>query len=194
MWQNGTWTTLLPSEHMVRILHHGYTCHASLSQVRKICERQSYSVQQKKHTGTGIRAENRCKSTRTTSATIVSTSICAMLQPDGDTTDSNAQPDTTRGRARIQRTFSEIATKPNEGGMDPDVKTTTSPKELPGCAYGSTLPETPTVCRDKLSLTLSTNADRSKRNWLYHPTGCDTTSGAETIHKLQEDQEDQQFL
>ena len=33
MWQNGTRTTLLPSEHMVQILHHGYTCHASLSQV-----------------------------------------------------------------------------------------------------------------------------------------------------------------
>ena len=35
MWQNGTRTTLLASEHMVQILHHGYTCHASLSQVQK---------------------------------------------------------------------------------------------------------------------------------------------------------------
>ena len=110
--------TLLPSEHMMQILHHGYTCHASLSQVRKICERQSYRVKQKKHTGIGTRVENRCKSTRTTQATIVSTSTCATLQPDGDTTDSNAQLDTARGRAQMQRTFSEIATKPNEGGTD----------------------------------------------------------------------------
>ena len=45
----------------------------------KICERQSYSVKQKKHTGTGTRAESSCKSTRTTSTTIVSTSACATL-------------------------------------------------------------------------------------------------------------------
>ena len=33
MWRNGTWKTLLPSQHMVQILHHGYACHASVSQV-----------------------------------------------------------------------------------------------------------------------------------------------------------------
>ena len=57
-----------------------------------------------------------------TSTTIVSTSTCATLQLAGNTTDSNAQFDTAR-RARIQRTFSEITTKPDEGGTDPDVKT-----------------------------------------------------------------------
>ena len=97
-----------------------------------------------------------------TSATIVSTSTCTTLQPDGDTTDSNVQLDTGGGRAQIQRTFSEIATKPNEGGTDSDVKTTSSPKELSGRSHGSTLPETSTVCRNKLSLTLSTDANRSK--------------------------------
>ena len=60
-------------------------------------------------------------------------------------------------------TFLETATKPNEGGMDPDVKTTSSPKKLSGRSYGSTLPETSTVCRDKLSPTLSTDASRSKQ-------------------------------
>ena len=30
---NGTRKTLLPSQHMVQILHHGYACHASVSQV-----------------------------------------------------------------------------------------------------------------------------------------------------------------
>ena len=71
-----------------------------------------------------------------------------MLKPDGNTTDSNAKFDTARRRARIQRTFSEMATKPDEGGMDPDVKTIPSPKELSGHSHGSTLPETSTVCRD----------------------------------------------
>ena len=102
------------------------------------------------------------------------------LQSDGDTTDNIAQLDTAKGRARIQRTFSEIVTEPNEGGGDPDVKTTSSPKELSGRSHGPTLLGTSTVCRDKLSLTLSTKASRSKRNWPYHPTGCNTMSGAET--------------
>ena len=89
---------------------------------------------------------------------------------------------------RIQRTFSEIATKSNEGGPDPDVKTTSASKELSGRPHGPTLPGTSTVCRDKLSPTLSTKASRSKQNWPYHPTGCDTTSGAEayTTYKNQE--------
>ena len=116
---------------------------------------------------------------RLTSMTIVPTSTCATLQPDGDTTDANAQLDTARGKARIQSTFSEIATKSNEGGPDPDVKTTSASKELSGRPHGPTLPGTSTVCRDKLSLTLSTKASRSKRNWPYHPTGCDTVSSAE---------------
>ena len=121
---NRTRKTLLPSQHMVQILHHGYACNASCVASMKICERQSHSVKQKKHTGTGTRAESNCKSMRPTSTTIVPTSTCATLQPDGDTADANAQLDTARGRARIQRTFSEIATKSNEGGPDPDVKTT----------------------------------------------------------------------
>ena len=33
MWRNGTQKTVLSSQHMVQILHHGYTCHTSLSQV-----------------------------------------------------------------------------------------------------------------------------------------------------------------
>ena len=33
MWRNGTRKTLLSSQHMVQILHHGYSCHTSLSQV-----------------------------------------------------------------------------------------------------------------------------------------------------------------
>ena len=70
-----------------------------------------------------------------TSTTIVSTSTCATLQPDGDTTDSNARLDTARGRARIQRTFSEIATKPDEGDMDLNVKTTSLPKKLSGRSH-----------------------------------------------------------
>ena len=69
---------------------------------------------------------------RPTSTTVVSTSTCATLQPDRDTADNNAQLDTAKEGARIQRTFSEIATKPNEGGRDPDVKTASSPKELSG--------------------------------------------------------------
>ena len=81
---------------MVQILHHGHSCQASLSQVREICERQSNSVQQKKHTGTGTRAESDCKSTRPTPTTTVSTSACAKLQSDGSTTDSSAQFDTGR--------------------------------------------------------------------------------------------------
>ena len=36
---------------------------------------------------------------RPTSTTIVPTSTCATLQPDGDTADANAQLDTTRGKA-----------------------------------------------------------------------------------------------
>ena len=116
---------------------------------------------------------------RPTSTTIVPTSTYAMLQPDGDTAGANAQFDTARGKARIQRTFSEIATKSNEGGPDPDVRTTSASKELSGRLHGSKLPGTSTVCRDKLSLTLSTKASRSKQNWPYHPTGCDTMSGAE---------------
>ena len=71
-----------------------------------------------------------------------------MLQPDGDTTDSKARFDTSRGIARIKRIFSEIATKPDKGGTDSDVKTTSSPKKLSGRLYGSTLPESSTVCRD----------------------------------------------
>ena len=60
------------------------------------------------------------------------------------------------------------------------IVTTISPsKELSGCPHGPTLPGTTTVCRGKLSPTLSTKASRSKRNWPYHPTGCDTTSSAE---------------
>ena len=51
-------------------------------------------------------------------------------------------------RARIQRTFLEIATKPKGGGTDPDVKTTSSPKKLSGRSHGSMLPETSTVYRD----------------------------------------------
>ena len=57
----------------------------------------------------------------------------------------------------------------------PMSKTTSSPKELSGSSHGSTLPETSTVCRDKLSLTFSTDANRSKRNRPYHSTRCDTT-------------------
>ena len=71
-----------------------------------------------------------------------------MIQPDGNTTDGNAQLGTASGGARIQRTFSEIATKPNKGCTDPGVKTIPSPKELSGHLHGSMLPETPTVCRD----------------------------------------------
>ena len=112
---------------------------------RIICERQSHSMKQKKHTSTDTRAESNCKSTRTTSTTIVSTSTCATLQSDGNTTDSSAQFDTAKGRAQIQRTFSEITTKPNEGGLDPDVKTTSSPKELSGRSHGPTLPGTSAV-------------------------------------------------
>ena len=82
--------------------------------------------------GTGTRAESKCKSTRPTSTTIVPTSTCATLQPNGDTADSNAQLDTARGRARIQRTFSEITTKPDKGGTVPDVKTIPSSNELSG--------------------------------------------------------------
>ena len=117
---------------------------------------------------------------RPTSTKVVSTPTCATLQSDSDTADNNAQLDTAKGGARIQRTFSEIATKTNEGGRDPDVKTTSSPKELSGRSHGPTLPGTSTVCRDKFSLTLSTKASRSKRNWPYHPRGCNTTSGTET--------------
>ena len=60
----------------------------------------------------------------------------------------------------------------------PDVKTTSATKELSRRPHGPTLPGTSTVCRDKLSPTLSTKASRSKRNWPYHPTGCDTTPSA----------------
>ena len=81
---------------------------------------------------------------------------------------------------REERESREIATKPNEGGRDPDVKTASSPKELSGRSHGPTLPGTSTVCRDKSSPTLSTKACRGKRNWPYHPTGCTTTSGTET--------------
>ena len=84
---------------------------------------------------------------RPTSSTIVPTSTCATLQSDADTADNNAQLDTTKGRAQIQRTFSEIATKPDKGGTDSDVKSTSSPKKLSGRSYGPTLPETSTVCR-----------------------------------------------
>ena len=82
---------------------------------------------------------------RPTSTTIVPKSTCATLQPDGDTADANAQLDTARGKARIQRTFLEITTKSNEGGPDPDVKTTSTSKELPGLLHGPTLPGTSTV-------------------------------------------------
>ena len=116
---------------------------------------------------------------RPTSTTIVPTSTYATLQPDGDTADANARLDTAKGKVRIQRTFSEFATKSNEESPDPDVKTTSAAKELSRCPHGPTLPGTSTVCRDKLSPTLSTKASRSKRNWPYHPTGCDTTSSAE---------------
>ena len=40
--------------------------------------------------------------------------------------------------------------------------------------------QTPTVCRDKLSPTLFTDTNRSKRNRPCHSTRCDTTSGTET--------------
>ena len=33
MWRKGTRKTILSSQHMVQILHHGYTCHTGLSQV-----------------------------------------------------------------------------------------------------------------------------------------------------------------
>ena len=56
--------------------------------------------------------------------------------------------DTARRRARIQRTSLEIATKPNEGGTDPGIKTIPSSKELSGHSHGSMLPKTSTVCRD----------------------------------------------
>ena len=36
---------------------------------------------------------------RPTSTTIVPTSTCATLQPDGDTTNVNAQRDTAKGKA-----------------------------------------------------------------------------------------------
>ena len=117
---------------------------------------------------------------RPTSTTIVSTSTCTTLQSDSDTVDNNAQLDTAKGGARIQRTFSKIATKPNEGCRDPNVKAASSPMELSGRSHGPTLPGTSTVCRDKSSLTLSTKACRGKRNWPYHPTGCNTTSSTET--------------
>ena len=68
---------------------------------------------------------------------------------------------------------------PNEGSPDPDVKTTSTAKELSRRPHGPTLPGTSTVCRDKLSPTLSTKASGSQRNWPYHPTGCHTTSSAE---------------
>ena len=56
---------------------------------------------------------------------------------------------TPKDEERESREHSQkIATKPNEGGTDPDVKTIPSPKELPGRLHGSTLPETSTVCRD----------------------------------------------
>ena len=116
---------------------------------------------------------------RPTSTTIVPTSTCATLQPNGDTANANAHLDTAKGKARIQRTFSEIATTSNEGGQDHDVKTTSASKELSGRPHGPTLPGTSTVCRDKSSPTLSTKPSRSKRNWPYHPTGCGPTSGAE---------------
>ena len=102
-----------------------------------------------------------------------------MLQPYGDTVNANAQRDTAKGKTRIQRTFSEIATTSNEGGPDHDVPTTSPSKELSGCPHGPMLPGTSTVCRDKSSLTLSTKPSRSKQNWPYHPTGCDPTTSAE---------------
>ena len=72
---------------------------------KKNCERQSHSVKQKKHTGTGTRAESNCKSMRPTSTTIVPTSTYAMLQPDGDTAGANAQL-TLQGEKRKSREHS----------------------------------------------------------------------------------------
>ena len=65
----------------------------------KFVERQSHSIKQKKHTGTGTRAESNCESARPTSTTIVPTSTCATLQPEGDTADGNAQLVTASGKA-----------------------------------------------------------------------------------------------
>ena len=86
---------------------------------------------------------------------------------------------TPQREKRESREHSEFATKSNEESPDPNVKTTSAAKELSRRLHGPTLPGTSTVCRDKLSPTLSTKASRSKRNWPYHPTGCDTTSSAE---------------
>ena len=52
--------------------------------------------------------------------------------------------------------------KSNKGGTDSDVKTTPSPEKLSRRSNGSTLPETPTVCRDTSSPILTANANRSK--------------------------------
>ena len=83
------------------------------------------------------------------------------FQADGDTTHGNKHVGPARDGVRFQRTFSKFATKSNEGGTYVDVKTS-SPKELPLRSHGSTLPETSTVCRDKLPLTFSAEANRSK--------------------------------
>ena len=45
----------------------------------------------------------------------------------------------------IQRTFSKIASKSNEGYEGSDVSTTSPSKKLPRRSYGSTLPETSTL-------------------------------------------------
>ena len=58
--------------------------------------------------------------------------------------------------------FSKITTKSNKGDTDSDVKTTSSSKKLSGHLHGSMLPETPTVCRDTPSPTLTVNANRNK--------------------------------
>ena len=63
---------------------------------------------------------------------------------------------------RIQRTFSKITSKSNKGDEGSDVSTTSSSKKLPGCSYGSTLPETSTLYRNTPSLTCTTNASRSE--------------------------------
>ena len=53
---------------------------------------------------------------------------------------ANAQRDTAKGKARIQRTFSKIATTSNKGSPDSDVKTTSASMELSRRPHGPTLP------------------------------------------------------
>ena len=79
--------------------------------------------------------------------TIVSKPTCTMLKCTCDTTDRNKQLGTASGGMRIQRTFSKITSKSNKGDESSDVSTTSSSKKLPGRSYGSTLPETSTLCR-----------------------------------------------